>query len=194
MSEITLRFADVCDAEALQRIYEPYVRDTAVSFEYDPPTVSEFESRIQHTLRRYPYLVALMDGEIVGYAYAGAFRPRKAYEHDAELSVYVERHHKKQGIGSRLYEGLEEILARQNVFTVHACITSADEPDGHLGADSEHFHAAMGFHLAARHERCGYKFGKWYHMIWMDKVIRPLPDKPEAFIPFEELLSPPTQG
>lgn len=184
---IDIRLANIGDARAIREIYEPYVEDTAVSFEYEVPGIQEFEKRIQNTLLNYPYLVAVENNQIVGYAYAGAFHVREAYRHSAELSVYLEKNHRKSGIGKALYDKLEEYLLLQNVYMVHACIASPDQIDEHLTDDSERFHEKMGFKLAGRHERCGYKFGKWYSMIWMDKVICDRPDNPKAFVPFSNL-------
>lgn len=182
-----IRIASTEDAEAIRRIYEPYVRDTAVSFEYDVPSVEEFRKRIDNTLKNYPYLVAVENGIIVGYAYAGAFHTRAAYKHSAELSVYIDMEHRQHGIGRKLYERLEELLLTQNVYMVHACIASPDDEDEHLTCDSELFHQKMGFVLAGRHRKCGYKFGKWYSIIWMDRVISNNKDNPVSFVPFSAL-------
>ena len=80
MERVRLRTARVSDAAALLAIYAPYVRETAITFEYDVPDEREFAARIRHVLEKFPYLVAEADGEIVGYAYAGAFHPRAAYQ------------------------------------------------------------------------------------------------------------------
>lgn len=179
-----IRVATVEDADAIREIYSPYVVNTAVSFEYKLPGLEEFQTRIKNTLKEYPYLVALENSEIVGYAYAGSFHTREAYQHAAELSVYVRQDWRGHGIGSSLYRELEKILIRQNVYTVHACIASPDEKDEHLTDDSEKFHAKMGFEIVGRHNKCGYKFGKWYSIIWMDKVICERIDHLDAFVPF----------
>ncbi len=76
--EIRIRAAVPDDAPKLLKIYEPYVTKTAVSFEWDVPGVQEFQTRIQNTLKKYPYLVAECDGDILGYAYTGAFVGRAA--------------------------------------------------------------------------------------------------------------------
>ena len=92
--QIVIRIATSTDASGIQQIYAPYVKETAIAFEYDVPTKAEFERRIATTLARYPYIVAELDGEVVGYAYASAFRPRIAYVHSIETSIYVSRIHK----------------------------------------------------------------------------------------------------
>ena len=104
---LSIRTACPEDAEALLEIYAPYVRETAVTFEYEVPPLEEFRGRIEHVLSRYPYLAAEEDGRIVGYAYLSAFHPRAAYGWCAEPSVYVEMGQRGRGIGRRLYEELE---------------------------------------------------------------------------------------
>ncbi len=182
-----IRIANKNDAENIRNIYASYVLNTAISFEYELPDIKEFTGKIENTLNIYLYLVAMEDDEIVGYAYASAFHSRAAYRHSAELSVYVRGDRRKNGIGSALYKSMEELLAKQNIYTVHACIASVEKKDEHLTDDSEKFHSRMGFSLAGRHKQCGYKFGKWYDIIWMDKVIQKIPDIHEAFIPFSRL-------
>ena len=186
-----IRISTENDAEAVQRIYAPYVTDTAVTFEYCVPELSEFVRRIGNTLKNYPYLVAEENGIVVGYSYAGPFRPREAYKHSVEVSIYIDRNQTGRGIGKALYRKLEEYLVRQNVFVCYACITETErENDEHLTDGSIHFHKKMGYDLTGVFHHCGYKFGKWYSMRWMEKVIAPRPDLPEEFIPFDQCSSP----
>lgn len=185
-----IRIADAGDAERIREIYAPYVTDTAITFEYDVPDVQEFERRIDNTLKRYPYLVALEQGTIIGYAYAGPFRPRAAYQHSVEASVYVEHSHAGKGVGRLLYGELEKILQRQNVTVVYACITATErEQDEHLTNGSILFHEHVGYTLVGRFFHCGYKFDKWYSMVWMEKRIGEQPEHPEEFLPFPDLVS-----
>lgn len=132
------------DAAALLAIYAPYVRETAITFEYDAPSEKEFAGRIAHTLEKFPYLVAENDGEIVGYAYAGAFHPRAAYQWCAEMSVYVKRDARRMGVGRKLYDAMETILSMQRLTNVEACIAVPSAPDAHLTLDSVRFHEKMG--------------------------------------------------
>lgn len=182
-----IRIASINDAEAIRKIYEPYVLNTAISFEYEVPTVEEFEQRINNTLKLYPYIVLVEDGTVVGYAYAGPFHSREAYKRSVELSVYVDMDHRRKGYGECLYNRLFKMLAEQNIYNVHACIASPDGEDDNLTNDSELFHSRMGFVYAGRHEKCGYKFGKWYSIVWMDKVIKDRVDNPGEFIPFSQM-------
>ena len=180
-----IRFASENDAEAIRKIYAPYVTDTAITFEYTVPDTDEFVRRIKNTLANYPYLVAQEHEKVVGYAYAGPFRPREAYKHSCEVSIYVSRDCTGRGIGRALYNELEKHLAKQNVFVLYSCITETErENDSHLTDGSIKFHEKMGYSLAGKFYHCGYKFGKWYSMRWMEKVIAPRPAVPDAFIPF----------
>ena len=102
--QVKLRIATIQDAAALLDIYAPYVENTAITFEYTVPSVQEFEQRISNTLQTYPYLVAEIDNEIVGYTYASLFRERCAYQWAVEVSIYVKKTAKKMGIGKKLYQ------------------------------------------------------------------------------------------
>lgn len=177
-SGLTLRAATPDDAAALLAIYAPYVTDTAITFEYDIPSEQEFRSRIAHTLETYPYIVAESDGVIVGYAYAGPFKERAAYDWAVETTVYVDRVKKRGGVGTALYEALEKALAAQGILNVEACIGYPENgvDDEYLTCDSPKFHEYMGYRLVGEFRRCGYKFGRWYNMIWMEKFLGEHPD------------------
>ena len=171
MNNIRIRTARSKDAIELLEIYAPYVRETAVTYEYTVPSKEEFASRIRHTMEKYPYLVAEKDGEILGYAYAGAFHPRAAYAWDAEMSIYIKKDRKRSGIGKTLYEALEKLLAEQNILNVYACIACPEEEDEYLTKDSIRFHERMGYRIVGEFRECAYKFGRWYGMVWMEKRI-----------------------
>lgn len=163
--------ADISDAEALLAIYEPYVLESAISFEYTVPDIEEFKGRMKKVLQRYPYLVAEEDGQIVGYAYASAFHEREAYDWSVEASIYLKTDCRGKGYGKCLYHALEEMLKRQNILNVNACIAYAEEEDQYLTNASQRFHERMGYRLVGKFTKSGYKFGKWYDMIWMEKLI-----------------------
>lgn len=186
MSEIRIRTVTENDAEKLLEIYSPYVEKTAITFEYDVPTVAEFKKRIRHTLRKYPYFAAELDGEIAGYAYAGPFKERSAYDWAVETTVYVNESLKGMGIGKKLYSALENALKNQNILNLNACIAYTDTEDGHLINASYMFHEHLGYRLVGRFIKCGYKFGKWYDMIWMEKHIGVHNDVPEKVKWFSE--------
>lgn len=183
---ITIRPAHPEDAEALLSIYAPYVRDTAVSFEYEVPTPEEFAERIHRTLAQYPYLVAEERGVILGYAYAGVFKSRPAYGWAVETSIYVDRSRRQQGLGRLLYTALEKALAAQGVLNANACITwTEQEDDPYLTQDSARFHARLGYQKVAQFHQCGYKFGRWYDMIWMEKHLAPHRTDQPLVVPFD---------
>lgn len=182
----TVRTASEEDAQALLNIYAPYVRETAISFEYEVPSLEEFRGRIRRTLENYPYLVAEEDGEIAGYAYAGPFVGRKAYEYSAELSIYLRMDQRKKGIGRMLYQALEEALAGQHITNVYACIGLPEREDEYLTSNSVDFHAHLGYREVGRFQNCGYKFGRWYHMVWMEKIIGEHEEDMPPVRPFSE--------
>lgn len=188
MKALKIRVADVLDAEALLAIYAPYVTETAISFETEVPTLAEFRRRITGTLARYPYLVAEADGEILGYAYTGPFVGRAAYDRAAEVSIYVRWGMRGQGVGRALYEALEAVSRAQHLINLEACIgVPSGADDDYLTHNSADFHAHMGYRLVGRFERCGYKFGRWYDMIWMEKIIGEHVDDPAPVVPFSKL-------
>lgn len=187
MEEIRIRTACEADIPAMLDIYAPYVRETAISFEYEVPSEEEFTARLRHTLARYPWLAAEKEGRILGYAYASAFHPRKAYQWCAEASIYVARDARGHGLGAKLYAALEEILRRQNMLVLYACIASPPQEDEHLTRASLRFHARMGFHTVGEFPRCGYKFNRWYDMVWMEKRLADAAEPPLPLIPFTEL-------
>lgn len=168
---VIIRAAEAEDAEKLLEIYAPYVKKTAISFEYEVPSVEEFAGRIKKTLQRYPYLVATVEGEIAGYAYAGAFHARAAYQWCAEASIYVKEGLRGHGIGRKLYEALEEELRDMGILNLNACIAHPVKEDEYLTQASERFHERMGFSKVAEFHRCGYKFQRWYDIVWMEKLL-----------------------
>ena len=187
MNQIEIRVAVPEDAQAVQKIYSYYVLNTAVTSEYVVPTVEEFEGRIRKVLKKYPFIVAMIDGEVVGYAYAREFHDRAAYAWSCETSIYVEKDHHHLGVGRRLYEHLEELLKKQRIVNMYACVSYPEEKSDYLTMDSCLFHMRMGFMRVGEFHHCRYKFDGWYNMTWMEKTISPLSIDPPAFIPFEEL-------
>ena len=124
-STITIRDAEVEDAQRLLEIYAYYVKNTAITFEYEVPARSEFQERIRNTMRRYPYLVAERNGVIHGYAFAGPFVGRAAYDWSCEMTVYLDRAAQKCGLGRILYEALEDRLREMGACRLHVSTTAA---------------------------------------------------------------------
>ena len=170
--EYQIQNATVEDAEALLAIYAPYVEHTAVSFEYEVPTIEEFRSRVEHISAKYPYLKAVTpNGEILGYAYAAEFKWRKAYDYSVETTIYLREDVKRGGIGRALYAALEEGLRSMGILNMNACIALPKEESPRLTMDSIHFHEKLGFSLVGTFHDSGYKFDTWYDMIWMEKML-----------------------
>lgn len=177
---MNIRIANVKDAKDLLHIYEYYVKNTSITFEYDTPTIEEFKSRISTTLIKYPYIVAEENGKIYGYAYASAFKSRRAYDWSVETSIYVQAGKGSHGVGTLLYNELERLLKLQNIINVNACITYPNEK-------SQEFHEKFGYKKVAHFTKCGYKFGQWHDMIWMEKFINEHNATPKEIIPFAKL-------
>lgn len=169
---MTIRSAVPEDAPRLLAIYAYYVENTAISFEYATPSVEDFTHRIENTLKKYPYLVLEdEEGRIQGYAYAGVFKGRAAYDRSCEVTIYVDPDAEGRGFGRQLYEALEEELKARGFLNLYACIGVPIVEDEYLTRDSELFHQHMGYTKVGEFHQCGYKFDRWYDMIWMEKII-----------------------
>ena len=167
-----IRSATADDAGRLLEIYSYYVEKTAVSFEYDVPCIEEFRSRIRNTLKRYPYLVLEDEGKIQGYTYAGVFKNRAAYNRSCEVTIYIDKDSKGKGYGRALYKALEDELRKTQITNLYACIGDPETEDEYLTKDSERFHGHLGYKTVGTFHRCGFKFGRWYNMIWMEKILQ----------------------
>ena len=181
---ITIRSVQLSDASSLVEIYRYYVEKTAITFEYDVPSVTEFENRIKSITEKYPYLVVEKDDEIIGYAYTSSFHVRKAYEWSAEMSIYLSDKAKGLGLGRKLYEILEDISKKQGITNLYACIGAPEVEDEYLTNNSIHFHEHMGYKLIGRFTKCGYKFHRWYDMVWMEKIIQDHQQEAKDIIPY----------
>jgi phosphinothricin acetyltransferase len=183
-SKPVLRVAEPSDAPALAAIYAPYVRDTAVSFEYEAPDAAEFARRMGATLERFPYLVACEpDGDraVLGYTYVGPFKERAAYDWAVETSIYVDGRARGRGAGRLLHDGLELACGAMGVLSLEACIAYPDQ-GGSVG-----FHDHLGYRMVGRFEQCGYKLGRWWDMVWMEKHLAPHTEAPHAVLPFPQV-------
>ena len=159
------------DAGRILEIYSYYVENTAITFEIDVPSPDEYKKRITKTLARYPYLVLEEDGRIEGYAYAGVFYDRAAYDHSCEVTIYLDRNSHGKGYGKLLYGELEMELKARGIINLYACIADPVVEDEYLTSNSEQFHAHLGYVKNGEFHKCGYKFGRWYNMIYMEKII-----------------------
>lgn len=181
---MTIRFATEADAGALLEIYAQYI-DTAVTFEYDKPTLEDFTARVREISRHWPHLVCEENGRILGYAYAHHARERAAYNWFVELSVYLDRSATRHGLGKKLYSLLLDILRLQGVKTAMGCVTMPNPA-------SEALHTALGFRLAGRSPNAGYKNGAWHDVAWYELPLAgydvpPVPVKPIGALDQEKL-------
>lgn len=182
-----IRIATEQDAQALLDIYSYYVDQTAITFEYEAPSLEEFTDRILKTLAKYPYLVAEEDGKILGYAYAGAFNPRAAYDWAVEVTIYLDKSAQGKGLGKALYTALENALKLQNIINLNACIAYPEVEDQYLSQNSVQYHQHLGYSLVGQFHKCGYKFNTWYDMVWMEKHLNQHPENPQPTRTFPDI-------
>lgn len=159
-----IRLAKPSDARSLLDIYAPYVEKTAITFEYEVPTVEDFANRVEKTLEKYPYLLAEEDGLILGYAYASTYYARAAYDWAVELSVYVSQDARGKGVGSKLYDELEDLLDKMGYMHFLACISLPNEASLAL-------HLKRGYQKVAYFPKIGYKFERWHDIVWLQKSL-----------------------
>lgn len=185
-SEVKIRVADVNDVSALLDVYRYYVEQTAITYDYELPTVEEFTDKIVHKLETYPYLVAELNGKIVGYAYASRFRSRPAYNWDAEMTIYVDVNSRGHRVGQKLYTLLEQILKEQGVVKEIALVTT---PENEVGTqyNSMHFREKMGYRLVGKIEPCGFKFNRWFNTVIIDKIINEPTENMKSIKTFNEV-------
>lgn len=182
----TIRMATPQDARELLAIYNPYITDTTITFEYEPLSLDAFQARLAAILERFPWLVYEEDGVILGYAYASPFHERAAYAWDCDLSIYLQQGCQGRGIGSQLWQAIELLLYHQGYYNVYSLI--ADPNPASIA-----FHKKCGFIEEGCHVNAGYKFGQWWGIRLMVKKIGdfqkpPAPIKNIREIPYEKLL------
>lgn len=169
----TIRLARESDAEALQRIYAPFVLHTAVSFETEPPSVGEMRSRIAKILARLPWLVCERESNVTGYAYASLHRERAAYGWSVDVTVYIQEDYRGHGIGKALYTSLFQVLRLQGFYNACAGVTLPNP--GSVG-----LHEAMGFTPVGVYRGVGYKLGRWHDVGWWQLALRDHSTAPAA--------------
>lgn len=160
-----IRAAQKKDLPQILEIYAPYVEQTTITFEYTVPDAEEFACRFETITAQFPWLVWEEGGAILGYAYASAPYARVAYSWCAEPSIYLRPDARGQGIGKRLYRALEQILAMQGYQILYALITDENS----ISLD---FHAKMGYENRVLFPDCGFKFGRWVGVYWLEKRLK----------------------
>jgi phosphinothricin acetyltransferase len=170
------------DAAAIVAIYTPFVEQTAISFELIPPTVPQMRQRISELTEKYPWYVWEEAGRVVGYAYAGPYRTREAYQWNAEVSVYVDPGFNRRGIARALYAQLITELERTGFINLYAVIALPNDPSVKL-------HEACGFEYFATYKNVGFKLNRWHDVGWWVRSVKDLPQRPKAQKPAPKISS-----
>ena len=160
-----IRIAQESDVPAILAVYAPYILTSTATFEYDVPTQAAFLDRFRRITAQFPWLVWEEEGRILGYAYASAPYERAAFAWCAEPSVYLCPEGRGRGIAKKLYAALEGILARQGYQVLYALITAENR-------ESVRFHEKCGYVHCVQFDSCGFKFGRWLGLIWMEKRLK----------------------
>ena len=179
-SALSIRPAHEDDAAAVAAVYAPYVRETAVSFETEPPSPAAMGQRIRETTATHPWLVAERDGEIVGYSYAGKHSQRAAYRWTVDATIYVSQQERRSGIGRALYAALMATLSRQGFRSVFAEIVLPNPGSARL-------HEAIGFEPIGIHKDIGFKLGRWHDIGYWRLGLADGAAPPNEPIPFAAL-------
>lgn len=169
------------DASDILEIYRPVVLNTAISFETEVPGEEAFKERIKTYSTHSPWLVAQSGNHIIGYAYATAHRSRQAYQWNQEVTVYVHKNFRKQGVAKALYTKLLELLGAMGFRRAMAIITLPNAP-------SVSFHRKLGFKHIGVMKSIGFKLGKWHDTSWWDLDLQPNTSTPENIRPLKEVL------
>jgi len=164
--EILIRDATDADMAAIQEIYAHHVLEGLASFEETPPSEAEMTRRRDTVVAAgYPYRVAEVGGEIMGYAYAGPFRPRPAYRHTVENSVYVTLAKHRRGIGRKL---LEDLIERCTELGYRQMVAIIGDSANHASIG---LHASLGFETIGVQPSVGFKFGRWVDSVTMQRPL-----------------------
>lgn len=163
--KVAIRLANENDALSMLTIYAPIVRETAISFEIEPPNEAEFKQRIHNYQQQMPWLVCEIDDQVVGYTYAIPYRTRAAYQWSVESSVYVSAEHRRKGIAKALYTSLFQLLKLQGFYNVLAAIALPNPA-------SIAVHEAVGFSPVGVFHRVGYKLGEWHDIGWWQLCLQ----------------------
>lgn len=160
----SIESASILDAAAITEIYNHYIRETVITFELTEITRSEMESRMERTMKTYPWLVLKMDGKLLGYAYATAWRERKAYAATAETTIYMAPEAIGKGLGKPLYDALINKM-KEDQFHVLMGVIALPNPE------SAALHERLGFSKAAHFSEVGFKFNRWVDVGYWQMIL-----------------------
>ena len=159
-----IRLATEDDCVSLLEVYEEFISNTAVTFEVEVPSVSEFGKRITKVLEKHPWLVCEINREIVGYAYASKHRERAAYQWSVDVTVYINPKYHRMHIATALYTTLIGLLKEQGYYSAYAGVALPN-------IKSEGFHEYFGFKSVEVFHNVGYKFDEWRDVKWFELTI-----------------------
>lgn len=172
MGTVKIRPAVEADYSQLLDIYTPYILGSGITFDTEVPSPEEWTKKIDDVRKKFPYLVAEADGQLVGFAYASPFKSRCAYEWSVESSVYVRQDGHRKGIGASLYEALLSMLKEQGVVNVIGGIALPNEPSVKL-------HEKCGIRPVAKFFDVGFKLGRWWDVgYWQLQLQKPSAPQP----------------
>jgi L-amino acid N-acyltransferase YncA len=170
-----IRLATPHDADQIHAIYAPIVRDTPISFEWEPPTTDEMRRRVVQTLTYFPWLVLDHEGDLLGYVYASKHNERMAYQWSVDVSVYVHANARRSGVGRALYMSLFAALVVQGFYNAYAGATLPNPGTVAL-------HESMGFQRVGVYESVGYKAGRWHDVIWWARDLQAKDGMPQPLV------------
>lgn len=159
-----LRHVKESDAESITKIYNYYIKNTTVTGDEVPFSTEDMRSKIINRSQNYPWLVLEEDSNILGYIYIDQWRLRTAYRHSAEVSVYIHHEVRKNGLGSKLFQGLIEELKKQELHSIISAIVLPNDPSIAL-------HEKFGFKKVAHFVEVGYKFEKWLDLGYWELLL-----------------------
>ena len=166
MSNPEIRPATEADLSSITAIYEQAVRFGTATFELIPPDLAEMTRRYRALMDGgFPYFVAVLDGRVVGYAYAGPYRPRPAYRFTVENSVYLDPAIHRRGVGLRL---MERLIAECEASGFRQMIAVIGDS---ANAGSIGLHRRCGFEMIGTHPSVGLKFGRWLDTVMMQRAL-----------------------
>ena len=180
MNNIIIRLATVADAEAILKIYEPYILNTVITFEYEKVPLSVFKERMTKVMAQFPWFVCHIDGMLAGYAYCSPHLERAAFAWDCECSVYIAPEFHRRGIASALYNAMFKLVKEQGYYTVYSLICVPNE-------SSLALHIKYGFTEIGTFYNTAYKLGQWRHLIVMEKRLQSFLGEPKQIIPIHQL-------
>ena len=180
MSQVKIRMAELEDAKAVYEIYEPYILNTVITFEYDKVPLDSFLERMEKVMEKFPWLVCEINGEIAGYAYCSPHLERAAFGWDCECSVYLNEKYHRRGIGTALYNALFQIVKKQGFYNIYSLICVPHD-------SSVALHKKYGFTEVGTFNNTAYKFDQWRHLLVMEKRLKEPLGEPDPVIPIHSL-------